>query len=104
MRKIESYTSSAPKLRGDGGIEYCLWVDISGGLYVQILGNDASGSFSKYLFSVSKYESIREASEVLDSLEVYNIESKKIEIVKDRNNSGFLKAVLRKLLPDNECE
>jgi hypothetical protein len=102
MRKIEPYTSSAPKLRGDGDIKYCLWVDKSGGLYVQILENDASGSFSQYLFSVSKYESKRATSEALLNLEAFNIVSKKIELVEDSNNSGFLKAVLRNLLPDNE--
>ena len=100
MKKIESYTCFAPKLSGAGKIEYCLWVDMTGNLYTQIIGNEASGTFSKYLFSVSKYESERTSIKALGSLEAYNIESEKIEVVDDNNNGAFLKAVLVNLLPD----
>jgi hypothetical protein len=102
MKKIESCVCSAPKLSGTGNIKYCLWVEIAGNLYVQIIENEASGTFSKLLFSVSKYQSERTSTKTLGKLEAYNLESEKFEDVEDNNNGAFLKAVLINLLPDRE--
>lgn len=104
MKEIGTETFSASKVSQTGSIEYCLWVDSVGGLYFQIIGNEASGTFSNYLFSVSKYQSERASTKALGGLEAYNIETKKHEIVKDNNNGAFLKAVLRNLLPQGDTE
>ena len=105
MKKIEGCEFSAPKLSKTGSIKYCLWVNFEGSLYVQMIENEASGTFSEYLFSVAKYQSERTSTKALGSIEAYNIESGKSEIVDDNNNGGFLKAVLVHLLPSEEiCE
>lgn len=104
MKKIGTETFAASKVSETGNIEYCLWVDGVGSLYFQIIGNEASGTFSNYLFSVSKYQSERASTKELGSLDAYNIETKKHEIVKDNNNGAFLKAVLRNLLPQGDAE
>jgi len=102
MKKIDKCEISAPKLSETGNIKYCLWIDITGNLYVQMIENQASGTFSKYLFSVSKYESERTSSKALGSMEAYNIENNAIENVDNNNNGAFLKAVLIHLLPSGE--
>lgn len=104
MKRIETKTFIASKLSETGNIDYCLWIDSVGCLYFQIIGNEASGTFSNYLFSVSKYQSERASTKSLGNLEAYNIETKKHEIVKDNNNGAFLKAVLRNLLPEGNDE
>lgn len=101
MKKIESYSCIAPKISGTGNIEYCLWVDTEGNLYVQIIGNEAAGTFSKYLFSVSQYQGKRKNSKSLGNLTAFNVESGKIEPVADNNNDAFIKAILNNLLPDD---
>ncbi len=100
MKKIESFTGKAKKLIGPGHIEYCLWVDEGGGLYVQMLHNDASGTFSNLAFPVSRYANNRNLSESLSNLEAFELDSKKSTTVLDNNNGAFLKAVLRDLLPN----
>ena len=104
MKKIEDCDFIAPKLSKTGSIKYRLWLDASGLLYVQIIENDASGTFSKYLFSVSKYQAERNSTKPLGSLEVYNTETEMNEIVDDNNNGAFLKAILVHLLPSGEKE
>jgi len=104
MKKIGTETHNAPKLSGTGDIKYLLWIDAVGGVYIQIVGNDASGTFSKYLFSVSKYQSERANTKALGNLEAYNIERKEAEIVEDNNNGAFLKAILRSLLPEGDAK
>lgn len=104
MKKIGTETFSASKLSETGNIKYHLWLDSVGSLYFQIIGNEASGTFSNYLFSVSEYQSERESTKALGKLNAYNIETKKHEIVKDNNNGAFLKAVLRNLLPEGDVE
>lgn len=100
MKRIEPCVFSAPKLSGTGDIKYCLWVDNAGGLYVQIIENKASGTFSKHLFSVAKYQSLRASTIALGKLEAYSLERNKLEEVEDNNNGAFLKAVLKNLLPE----
>ena len=104
MKKIGTETHTAPKLSGTGDIKYILWIDAIGGVYIQIVDNDASGTFSKYLFSVSKYQAERATSKALGNLEAYNIERQEAEIVEDNNNGAFLKAILRNILPEGEAK
>lgn len=100
MKKLE-HIYSAQKIRGNGLIKYHLWIDKTGELYVQILENEESGTFSKFLFSVSKYAGNHKNDKAIDNLEGYDIEENTFTTVKDNNNSGFLKAALRNILPDN---
>lgn len=94
---------SAPKIKGGGGdIHYRLWLDTEGKLYVQLEGNDDAGTFSNLLFSVSKYESIRDSEAKIGELMGYNIDTKKFETRQDNNNGAFLKAVLRHIFPKKE--
>ena len=102
MKRIGNEIYIAPKISGNGNIEYALWVDTDGNLYIQITGNEDSGTFSNYFFSVSKYQTNRYSKKALGNLEAYNFRTKKIEIVEDNNNGAFLKAVLQNLLPNNE--
>lgn len=102
MKKIENFVILAPKLNSAGSIKYCLWVDETGNLYVQMIENEGSGTFSNHLFSVSKYQSKRRNAKALGSLEAFNIENNTVENVNDNNNGAFLKAVLRHLLPSGD--
>lgn len=103
MKRIDSFVGIAPKLVGDGNIQYCLWVDKQGKLFVQLEHNDKSGTFSKLLFSVSMYESMRKSPNSLGDMQGYDIESKTYKSSQDNNNGAFLKAVLNHLLPDDEA-
>lgn len=102
MKKIDSFVGIAPKLVGEGNIQYCLWVDKQGKLYAQLEHNDKSGTFSKLLFSVSTYESVRNSSNSLGDMTGYDIESHAYKLSQDNNNGAFLKAVLNHLLPEGE--
>jgi hypothetical protein len=100
MKKIGNCEFSAPKMSKTGNIKYCLWVDVEGALYVQMTENDASGTFSKYLFSVAKYQSERTRTKPLGGIEAYNIETCVTETVNDNNNGAFLRATFLHLLPE----
>jgi hypothetical protein len=100
MKKIGNCEFFAPKMSNTGSIKYCLWVDVEGALYVQMIENDASGTFSKFLFSVTKYQSERTRTKPIGSIEAYNIETHVTETVDDNNNGAFLKATLLHLLPN----
>ncbi|WP_126526347.1 hypothetical protein [Stutzerimonas stutzeri] len=102
MKKIENCVISAPKLSKTGSIKYCLWVDEKGNLYVQMIENEESGTFSNHLFPVSKYQSERRSTKALGSLEAFNIGNNTFEKVDDNNNGAFLKAVLIHLLPSGD--
>ena len=102
MKRIENCVISAPKLSKTGSIKYCLWVDEIGSLYVQMIENEDSGTFSNHLFSVSKYQSERRSTKALGSLEAFNIGNNTFEKVDDNNNGAFLKAVLIHLLPSGD--
>lgn len=102
MKKLESCIFSASKLSGVGRIDYSLWIDTKGQLYVQLVDNDSAGTFTKYLFSVSQYAAVRNSGDALSGLQAFNIDLNKNESVKNNNNGAFLKAVLRDLLPNDE--
>jgi len=101
MKKISDFVGCALKLNGDGDIQYCLWVDSNGGLYVQLELNEKAGTFSDLLFSVSKYHAIRNSDTSLGKPEGYDIEAKAFRNSRNENDSAFLKAALRHLLPED---
>ena len=103
MKKIENTTSKANKLVGEGVIEYCLWVDNDGKLYVQFeenkINTPKAGTLSELLYPVSEYAHLRGLNDAIPAPQGWDINSKSFEIGEDNNNSAFLKAVLRHLLP-----
>jgi hypothetical protein len=102
MKQIGSYVGAAKKIKGQGSIEYKLWVDCSGNLYVQIVSNDLNGTFTSHGIPVSKYASLRNSERSIGQIEVFDLQSGAHTEVRDNNNGAFLKAVLRALLPDEE--
>jgi hypothetical protein len=107
MKKIENFTATAPKLRGEGSIHYCLWVDDCGNLFVQFEQNDIStdvpGSFTGLLYPVSQYAHLRNLENAISDTAGYDTNTKSWKIGEGSNNPGFLKAVLRHLLPENQA-
>lgn len=103
MKKINNFIGNAPKISGNGSIEYELWVDSSGSLYVRIVDNNfdtsTPGTFNSTLFQVSKYVSHRCSSSEMIVSEGYDINLNDMVPVSDKNTSAFLKAILRHLIP-----
>ena len=97
MKKIDNFLGHAKKLRGEDYIDYFLWVDGCGSLYVQICHNDKTGTFSKLLFAVSQYAAAYKTNASIGHPVGYNLVAKNWEASKN-DNSAFLKAVLRDLL------
>lgn len=98
MKKIESYVGTAQKVSGTGEIKYTLWVNNQGDLFIQLIDNDESGTYSQNAFSVSQYQSSRSSDRKLGKLEGYNINTDAKSSVDDNNNGAFLKAALIHLL------
>ncbi|MDD5322132.1 MAG: hypothetical protein PHD43_16280 [Methylococcales bacterium] len=103
MKKVANFVAQAKKIAGEGTIEYCLWVDDFGNLYVQFEKNNidttSPGTFTGLLFSVSKYAHLRNSNNAISDPTGYDTNSKSWKIGEDNNNPGFLKAVLCNLLP-----
>jgi len=102
MKKISGFTGNAPKLLKTGSLEYCLWTDSKGNLYFQITNNTETGEFSKLLFSVSSYASMRSSTDKLGNLKGFDLNTGKIVEHGNKDNGGFLKAILIDLLPKEE--
>lgn len=100
MKQIQSAIEEAPKIEGGGKLKYRLWVNGEGNLYVQIEDNAAAGTFSELLFSVSTYASLRNRNESIGQPSGYDIASGQQRVSANTNDSAFLKAVLRHLLPE----
>lgn len=99
MKKID-FLGRAKKLRGNSYISYFLWVDGCGGLYIQACDNDKTGTFSELLFAVSQYAAVRKTVASIGHPIGYSLTANNWEISKNNNDGGFLKAVLRDLLPE----
>lgn len=93
MKQIPLFRATA------GNIEYLLWVDGNGELYVQFDKNNSSGTFSTLLFSVSKYASQRNSTASIGLPDGFDLSSNCQMTSKNNNDGGFLKTVLRNLLP-----
>jgi hypothetical protein len=93
MKQIPSFSATA------GNIEYLLWVDGNGELYVQFDKNNNSGKFSKLLFSVSKYASQRNSTASIGFPDGFDLNKNCSTTSENTNDGGFLKTVLCHLLP-----
>ncbi|MCF5907840.1 hypothetical protein K3H35_03290 [Aeromonas veronii] len=92
MKQIPSFKAIAEN------IEYLLWVDGNGELYVQFDKNTSSGTFSKLLFSVSKYASQCNSSASIGFPDGFDLSNQSFTTSKNNNDGGFLKTVLCHLL------
>ena len=100
MKQIPSVVLKAPKLEGAGEIEYRLWVDPDGEFYVQFEDNATAGTLGDLLFSVSRYAGVRKHADPIAKPTGYDLKKHRERESANRNDGGFLKAVLRHLLPD----
>jgi hypothetical protein len=102
LNKIENFSAIASKLK-TGSLEYCLWTDANGALYVQIVRNRTNtqkpGTHSKLLFRVSAYLNDRYLENELPVIRGINPETFREETSENNDDSGFIKAILRHLLP-----
>ncbi len=96
MRQIHTTTNIAKKLGGSGTLEYELWVDRNGNLYVQITKNSDCGTFPQIRFSVIEYAQ-RYRSHSLGELIGLDLNGQQ-HTIKDNNADAFLRAVLRHLM------
>jgi hypothetical protein len=106
MKKLPGFMGEAKKMSGDGVIAYCLWVDDQGALYVQFKDNTiktpSPGSFTGLLYPVAEYAKQRYSDKAITSPRGYDMETETRRFGEGSNNPGFLKAVLRDLLPEPE--
>jgi hypothetical protein len=102
MTKLDNFIGVANKLRS-GHLEYCLWTDNLGGLYVQItknlLNTPNEGTHSDLLFKLSDILRQDETDSKPKGLTPDTFKSKKTD---NNNDAGFLKAIARQLLPEIE--
>jgi hypothetical protein len=98
MKKIHITDDIAPKIGGVGSLQYQLLADGSGSLYVQIVKNTESGTFSPWKFPVAKYAS-RRSTGSLGQILGLDADGKEQQ-GRDNNDDAFLRAVLQHLLDD----
>lgn len=102
FKKIEDFIAIAPKLKA-GSLEYCLWTDDDGAFYVQIIRNliktEVPGTHSKLLFRISDYLNDRNSENALQGIRGINPETLSAEASENNDDSAFVKAILRHLLP-----
>lgn len=99
MKQVHITDDIAPKLGGSGRLQYQLWVDGSGSLYVQIVKNTESGTFSPWRFPVAKY-ALRRSTGSLGHLLGLDADGKQQE-GNNNDDDAFLRAVLKHLLDDD---
>jgi hypothetical protein len=98
MRLIHITNNEVPKIGGAGTLEYQLWVDDGGSLYVQITKNSDGGTLSPWCFPVARYASERNSTKSIDKPVGYDLVSDTERAGKNNNDGAFLKAVLCHLL------
>lgn len=99
MKRIENYIGHAKKIQGVGDVDYYLWIDNNGDLFVQSCGNEMSGTYSNLLFSVSQHAAKRNSDAAIRHPTGYNLTDSNFKNSDNNNDDAFLKAVLRDLLP-----
>ncbi len=107
MKKIENYSGSARKLNGVGTVEYALWVDEAGVLFIQILkiivpGTDTPGEHTKLLIRASDYLDKRFDSTVDKPISGLNLKTGEYKTEKNNNNKTFINAILQQMFPEEK--
>ena len=102
LQKIANFTAVASKLTS-GELEYCLWTDHDGALYVQILRNLTNtkhpGTHSKLLFKVSDYLNLQSTANLSRGVPGIDAETFKEDQSQNKDDPGFIKAILKQLFP-----
>ena len=102
MKKIKNFVAVAPKIK-PGSLEYCLWTDDDGALYVQIVRNltetMSPGTHPKLLFRISDFLNDRNTGDTSRSILGVNPETFSEETSKNNDDAGFIKAILKHLFP-----
>ncbi len=101
MNRIGEYRAVAKKVSGLGSVSYDLWVDGAGDLFIQIVGNERSGTYTNHAFSVREYGPVRDEERALGSMNARSIKSGELIVVEGNNNGAFLKAALQHLMDGN---
>ena len=100
MKQIEGYNGHTRNLSETEWIDYSLWVDTHGKLYIRLDHYTGTGSHSKAHYPVSDYADRRHGDDEIKHLRGYNQDGIKLISRPDSNDPGFFKAALRDLLPD----
>lgn len=99
MKKIDGFTGVADKLQSSGQLDYYLWVNDKGELYVEIKNSDEKGTVSSCVFSVAEYAIESKNKPKINNLIGVNPYTDELVPSSNFNDCGFLKAVLCDLLP-----
>ena len=102
ITELKSFKAKAPKVGGIGYVEYCLWVDSKGRLYVEILENEERGTFTDLVYPVAKYAEFRNSENAIKLTDAFSVKNMKETRSINSNDAGFLKGVLRDLLPEQK--
>lgn len=102
MKKIDGFTGSAKKRRGEGRISYELWVNDCGDFFVKLIDNqlktDRPGTHSAILYPIKDYADHRDSTKKIGHPVGINEAGEPVK-ASDNNDGAFLKAVLDDLLP-----
>ncbi|WP_064608949.1 hypothetical protein [Photobacterium sp. J15] len=96
LKRLDEKIYEANKIKGDGFIEYCIWIDDKNEKYIQLLNNDIEtkrkGTFSKdVVYSVSKYKDYKD----VPITKPVGINLKTGGEKLDNNNGTFFRAALK---------
>jgi len=102
MRKIEDFFATTNKAKS-GSLSYCLWVSDEGALYVQIDSNNTDTnnpvSHSNLIFKVSDYACLSNTDKAFKEMRGINPINFSEEASKNKNDPGFVKAIIKNMLP-----
>lgn len=98
-QKILAPIEGVNSLKGNAKLKLQLWINKNGQLFVQIIENSSTGTFSNLLFPVSDdmLNSINDQA-ASKKLSGYNLMTGKLQLIQNNNDSGFLKAAFLHLL------
>ena len=102
MKQIEGYHGHTRNVSETEWIDYSLWVDTHGKLYIRLDHNTGTGSYSNALYPVSDYADRRHGDEEIKDLRGYKQDGNKLFGRPYPCDPGFFKAALRHLLPDDD--
>ena len=102
ITELKSFKAKAPKVGGIGYVEYCLWVDSKGRLYVEILENEERGTFTDLVYPVAKYAEFSNSPYAIKISDAFSVKNMKETKSVNNNDAGFLKAILLHLLPEQK--
>ena len=97
----EDYIGAASLLMAEDKVDFKLWVDGNGKLYVQLVKGSQSGKCSPLRFSASEYAGLRGGDTTIKMPSGFD-ENGQYKETTNTNDGRLLTAVLRHLLPKDE--